>query len=119
MSSLGLSASETVFWLIALVLVVVVVFGAVAVLVMLLSMLRSISQSMAELREVVQAQSTQPPAEQQPDEQQPAVAGEAAEHGTAGPGPATSTDGAAQPDRAADSGDAKDGEAGRRPRDGE
>ncbi|MGH4013868.1 MAG: hypothetical protein ACRDSL_08040 [Pseudonocardiaceae bacterium] len=56
MTFLALPAEETVFWVLVLGVVVVVVFGVLALIVTLLYFVRSVSGSLAELREVVDEQ---------------------------------------------------------------
>lgn len=66
MSTLALPTSETVFWLIALGLVVVVVLGVFALIVTLLYLVRSVSKSIVQLREVAEAQAAEAPGTEPP-----------------------------------------------------
>lgn len=59
MNTLAMPSSETVFWLIVLGLVVVLVLGVFALIVTLLFMMRSISASIVQLREVAEVQVAQ------------------------------------------------------------
>lgn len=56
MSVLALPSEKTVFWLLALVVTVIVVVGVLALIATLLYMVRSISLSVAQLRELTGAQ---------------------------------------------------------------
>lgn len=79
MSALALPSEETVFWTIAIGLAVVLVLGVFALIVTMLYMVRSISLSMVQLREVVEVQAAQQLAADAPSAENATTEGPSAE----------------------------------------